>query len=119
MPTAGRNRGGPRRRVAHLALTALVLVVVMVWGVRLTSNWVRGWPGLHHEDWRYVMLRKDAKVPAWIIDFSGVHLYPTMQVWLACLGMYAALTLGHEPLGALDWAAAADSSTSAAFCCVI
>ncbi len=86
--------------------TALFMVALGVWAVRLTANWARGWSGLGHEDWRYVMLREDAKVPPWIIDFTGVHLYPTMQVWLASLGMYAALTLGREPLGALDWVAA-------------
>lgn len=87
--------------------TALFMIALGVWAIRLTANWARGWSGLGHEDWRYVMLRQDTKVPAWIIDFSGVHLYPTMQVWLACLGMYAALTLGTEPFGALDWIAAA------------
>lgn len=87
--------------------SALFMVALGVWAIRLTANWARGWSGLGHEDWRYVMLRQDAKVPAWIIDFSGVHLYPTLQVWLASLGMYAALTLGTEPLGALDWIAAA------------
>lgn len=87
--------------------TVLLMVALGVWAVRLTANWARGWSGLAHEDWRYVMLRKDAKVPPWIIDFSGVHLYPTLQVWVACLGMYAALTLGNNALGALDWVAAA------------
>lgn len=31
-----------------------VLIVYFLWGVRLTYNWARGWPGLHHVDWRYV-----------------------------------------------------------------
>lgn len=89
------------------ALRALLLVVALsVWAVRLTTNWARGWSGLHHEDWRYVMLREKASVPGWLIDLSAVHLYPTMQVWVGCLGMYAALTLGDAPVGALDWIAA-------------
>jgi steroid 5-alpha reductase family enzyme len=67
---------------------------------------MRGWPGLQHEDWRYSMLRKDSPAPGWLIDFSGVHLYPTLQVWAACLGMYVALVLGRRPLGALDVVAA-------------
>jgi hypothetical protein len=87
--------------------TVLLMVALNVWALRLTSNWARGWPGLGHEDWRYGMLRKDAKVPGWIIDFSGVHLYPTLQVWVASLGMYAALTLGTKRLNALDWVAGA------------
>ena len=88
------------------ALRALLLVgALSVWAVRLTTNWARGWSGLHHEDWRYVMLREKASVPGWLIDLSAVHLYPTMQVWVGCLGMYAALTLGDSPVGALDWIA--------------
>jgi hypothetical protein len=87
--------------------TILLMVALNVWAFRLTTNWMRGWTGLGHEDWRYVMLRKDAKVPGWIIDFSGVHLYPTLQVWVASLGMYAALTLGTERLNVLDWVAGA------------
>ncbi|CAB4749852.1 unannotated protein [freshwater metagenome] len=86
--------------------TVLLMVALNIWAVRLTANWGRGWSGLRHEDWRYVMLRKDAKVPGWIIDLSAVHLYPTLQVWVACFGMYAALSLGTETLNALDWIAA-------------
>ena len=30
------------------------MAVYVVWALRLTYNWARGWPGLHHVDWRYV-----------------------------------------------------------------
>jgi len=43
----GHAEGVPGLRVT------LVLIVVWIWAVRLTSNWARDWPGLHHEDWRY------------------------------------------------------------------
>ena len=32
---------------------ALVAGVVVLWAIRLTFNWIRSFPGLHHEDWRY------------------------------------------------------------------
>src|SRR5688572_25143026 len=32
--------------------------LALLWGARLTSNWAKHWPGLDHEDWRYVNLRK-------------------------------------------------------------
>ena len=35
----------------------LLAVVVFLWAIRLTANWVYGFPGLHHEDWRYGGLR--------------------------------------------------------------
>ena len=36
----------------------LVLALVFAWGIRLTCNWARGWPGMQHEDWRYVDIRR-------------------------------------------------------------
>jgi len=74
--------------------TVLLMVALNIWAVRLTANWGRGWSGLRH-------------------DLSAVHLYPTLQVWVACFGMYAALSLGTEALNALDWIAAAVVSLAA------
>ena len=34
------------------------LVLLGIWGARLTSNFLRGWPGLQHEDWRYDAYRR-------------------------------------------------------------
>ena len=89
------------------ARVALVIGAVTVWSVRLTANWARGWPGLHHEDWRYPMLRERSGMPAWVSDFGAVHLVPTIHVWLGSLGLYAALTLGTRDVGPLDVVAAA------------
>lgn len=85
--------------------TALVMIAVGVWAVRLTTNWARGWAGRSHEDWRYGMLRERARIPGWAVDLLAVHLYPTLQVWVGCLGLYAALTLGDAPVNVLDAAA--------------
>ena len=41
----------------HSSQWAAMLVVVL-WSWRLTLNWARGWPGWHHEDWRYVDLQE-------------------------------------------------------------
>ena len=93
---ASRGSGVPGAR------TVLVLVAVSWWGLRLTSNWARGWPGHAHEDWRYQMLRDDTGLPRWFIDFSAVHLFPTLAVWVGCLGLYGALTLGTRAFSVLD-----------------
>jgi steroid 5-alpha reductase family enzyme len=89
------------------ARVVLVITVVSIWALRLTANWARGWPGLHHEDWRYPMLRERSGMPAWVSDFGAVHLLPTLHVYLASFGLYAALTLGQRALGVLDGIAAA------------
>lgn len=84
----------------------LVLGLVFAWAVRLTWNWARGWPGLHHEDWRYRDLREEAHAPYWLVSLTGIHYFPTLQVFLGCLPLYAALAIGDAPLGALDALAA-------------
>ena len=97
---AASGSGVPGTRVA------LVIAAVSVWAVRLTTNWARGWPGLHHEDWRYAMLRERSGMPAWVSDFGAVHLLPTIHVWLGSFGLYAALALGTRAVGPLDVVAA-------------
>jgi steroid 5-alpha reductase family enzyme len=80
----------------------LVLALVFAWGARLTWNWARGWPGLHHEDWRYRDLRENANAPYWLVSLTGIHYFPTLQVFVGCLPLYPALAFGARPLGALD-----------------
>jgi steroid 5-alpha reductase family enzyme len=80
---------------------ALVLALVAAWGARLTYNWARGWHGLHHEDWRYIDLRVRNPDHYWLVSFAGIHMFPTIVVFLGCLSVWAALT-GAQPFGVLD-----------------
>src|SRR5210317_333516 len=36
----------------------IILILITLWGLRLTINWIRRWTGLLDEDWRYVNFRK-------------------------------------------------------------
>ncbi|MFN8644469.1 MAG: DUF1295 domain-containing protein [Candidatus Binatia bacterium] len=81
---------------------AVVFGLVCWWAVRLTYNWARGWTGLHHEDWRYVDLRASTGRAYWLVSLVGLHLMPTLQVFLGCLSLYPALAVGTRPFGALD-----------------
>lgn len=83
------------------ARQALVVAVVFLWAIRLTANWARGWPGLDHEDWRYVEMRTNGH-PYWLQSFFGLHLVPTIEIYLGCLPLVPALARGTEPLGVLD-----------------
>jgi steroid 5-alpha reductase family enzyme len=85
----------------------LVLALVWAWGIRLTANWATYWEGLSHEDWRYPLVRERAgpQGAVWA-DLFGIHLFPTLQVFLGCLPIYAVMTRGEEPLGVLDAVAA-------------
>jgi steroid 5-alpha reductase family enzyme len=90
------NEGVPSSR------QALVSLLVFVWGVRLTWNWARAWEGLHHEDWRYVMLAQKTGPAYWPVSFAGIHMMPTLVVFAGCLPLWPALAVGTEPLGWLD-----------------
>lgn len=80
----------------------LVTAVVVLWAIRLTANWVYGFPGLHHEDWRYPMLRARAGRYEALVDFGAIHLFPTLQVYLALLPAYVAVTRSGRDVGWLD-----------------
>ena len=79
----------------------IVLGLVWGWAIRLTANWARGWPGLSHEDWRYRDMRTNGK-PYWLQSFFGLHLFPTLEVYLGCLALYPALTVGTNGFGPID-----------------
>ena len=80
----------------------LVMVLVWLWAIRLTANWATFWGGLKHEDWRYPLVRARAGKYGVLADLAGIHLFPTVQVFLGCLPIYAVMTHGQAPLGALD-----------------
>jgi steroid 5-alpha reductase family enzyme len=85
----------------------LVIALVWLWGMRLTANWAVHWGGLAHEDWRYPIVRARAGRAELWADLFGLHLFPTFQVFLAALPIYAVMTRGQAPLGWLDALAAA------------
>ena len=66
--------------------------VVMFWSVRLTWNWARGWSGWQHEDWRYVNYRERHRALFPFTNFFGIHLLPSLIVFLACLGLFSVAT---------------------------
>ncbi len=78
----------------------LIAMVVMVWAVRLTANWLYAFPGLHHEDWRYPMLRASAGRWSFLADLVAIHLIPTLLVFLGMLPAYVAVT---RPGGDVGW----------------
>ncbi len=85
----------------------LVLAVVLLWAVRLTANWARGWEGLAHEDWRYVDIRAKTGRLYWPASLVALHAFPTAIVFIGLLPLWLALASGSRPLGALDALAAA------------
>jgi steroid 5-alpha reductase family enzyme len=78
----------------------LFLVAILFWAVRLTYNWMRGWTGLGHEDWRYKMLHDKNPSIYWLTNLGGIHLFPTVMVFLGLLPVYYAF---YQPQELNSW----------------
>lgn len=66
----------------------LLFAVIAAWSWRLTHSWARGWSGFEHEDFRYVDLRKKTQSFYPIVNFLGIHLFPTLIVFASCLPLF-------------------------------
>ena len=78
----------------------VVMSIMFLWSSRLTYNWARSWTGFDHEDWRYVeVFQKGSKNKAqyWVESFAGIHMFPTLLVFVALLPCYYVLhDVGQE-----------------------
>jgi len=89
----------------NIGQQALFLILLTVWGTRLTYNWARGFAGLHAQDWRYTQFQR-VHPRLWpVINLTGIQLMPTVVVFVALLpALYA--TLGSARVGWLTVPAA-------------
>jgi len=87
---------------ANAPRALLTTAAVLLWGARLTWNWWRGRGGLAHEDWRYRQIREKTGAFYWPASFLGIHMMPTLLVFLGCLPLYPALVTSSAPFGLLD-----------------
>lgn len=63
----------------------IVLIVIGIWSIRLTANFIYTFKGLGYQDWRYTMLKEKTKKFYPIVNFLGIHLFPTIVVYLCVL----------------------------------
>ncbi len=83
----------------------LISIVVWYWAIRLTWNWTKHWEGLKHEDWRYALLKEKAPKLEVLTDFFGIHFFPTVQVFLGLLPIYACFYYAENSTNVLDYIA--------------
>tara|TARA_B100001057_G_scaffold500137_1_gene613703 strand:- start:1374 stop:2225 length:852 start_codon:yes stop_codon:yes gene_type:complete len=81
----------PESGLINIEKVILVIFPIIVWAIRLTSNWARDWGGLYDEDFRYIDLKR--KPLGFLIDLFGIHIYPTLQVNISLLPVYFALSI--------------------------
>ncbi|MBQ7408231.1 MAG: DUF1295 domain-containing protein [Clostridia bacterium] len=65
--------------------SVLLILVIAFWGIRLTANWAYTFNGMNHQDWRYTMLCEKTGKFYPIVNFLGIHLFPTLVVYLCVL----------------------------------
>jgi steroid 5-alpha reductase family enzyme len=80
-------------------VSAGIVLLTAVWAFRLTLNWASGWRGLGQEDWRYREFRERFGWLYWPVSLVGIHLVPTVSVFLASLPVYFAIVSGVSSVG--------------------
>jgi len=63
----------------------LLVSIILLWGIRLTANFIYTFNGFKYQDWRYLMLKEKTKKLYPVINFLGIHLFPTIVVYLCTL----------------------------------
>lgn len=69
--------------------TILILVLIELWGLRLTLNWLHRFKGLSYQDWRYTHFQTKHPKLWWLISLGGIHLLPTLVVFMAMLPVFS------------------------------
>ena len=73
-----------------------LVITVFIWSLRLTLNWAYNFKSFEYQDWRYIML-KEKTGPAYpLINFLGIHLFPTCVVYLCVLPVVVAFCDGAD-----------------------
>ena len=84
---------------------AILFLLTMAYSIRLTRNFLRGWPGLSHEDWRYVDFRVKTGKAYWPFSLLALHIFPAIMVFGGTLSFWVAVVNGFRPMGLMDFAA--------------
>ena len=62
-------------------------IVLSLWGIRLTLNWALSFKNLTKQDWRYSMLKEKTKKLYPLVNLLGIHMFPTIVVYLCMVPM--------------------------------
>lgn len=80
------------REVSPAAIAFFMLIAV--WGIRLTANWVRTFKGLGSQDWRYDMIKEISGPLYPIANLLGIQMMPTAIVFGCILPGVVVITEG-------------------------
>lgn len=63
----------------------MILTAVCYWGIRLSVNWAISFHNLNTQDWRYDNFKHTYPRLFFLISLFGIHLFPTIVVYLVLL----------------------------------
>ncbi len=78
------------------ALGVALIISVWFWAIRLTANWAYTFNGLSHQDWRYTLLKQKTGALYPVVNFTGIHLVPTLVVYGCTLPAVYAIINGWQ-----------------------
>lgn len=84
---------GPEVITIKIFVTAFI---ISFWSWRLTGNWLRGWQGMEYEDWRYIDLKQKTGNWYMMVNFLGIHMFPTLVVFVASMPLYYIFRFSSE-----------------------
>ena len=77
----------------------LFLVLLSLWAIRLTVNFILGFDNLSYVDWRYRMLKEKSGKLYQLVNLFGICLFPTFVVYMASLPLFIyATSYSFNPL---------------------
>lgn len=74
----------------------LLLIVIAIWGIRLTVNWAYTFKNLNHQDWRYTYLNKQTGKFYFLVNLFGINLFPTTVVFLCIVPAINYIIIGGQ-----------------------
>lgn len=75
----------------------IITLILVIWAVRLTFNWAVTFNGLNEQDWRYDYYKSKSKRLWPFVNFFGIHLMPTIVVFLAMMPVLIVLSSTNSP----------------------
>ena len=88
--------GNPGGEIIFPPVFIFLVITIFIWSLRLTLNWAYNFKSFEYQDWRYVMLKEKTGRAYPLINFLGIHLFPTCVVYLCVLPVVVAFFDGAD-----------------------
>ena len=82
--------------------TIIPLVVMLLYSIRLTVNFIKGFHGLAYVDWRYDMLKQKSGKLFQLVNLMGICMFPTLVVYSASIPLFIYASLSTYSYSYLD-----------------